>query len=145
MDLTKQPQKLRRAAIPLAGALTLGSAASLGFPGEQASLVFVILAIIVGGLLSMLVGWPVLWLTERYFQTPLRYLVAGMVTGLLIWTGCVLPNLVDAITATIVKPFVLPPKFKEGAVFFAIIGAVSGVAAVMIDRFIGLIERTRKA
>ena len=145
MDRTKQPQKLRRVAIPLAGAVTLSSAASLGFPDEDANLVLVILAFIVGGLLSMLVGWPVLWLTERYFQTPLRYLVAGIVTGLLIWTGCVLPNLVDAITATAAKPFVQPSGFKEGAAFFALIGAVSGVAAVMIDRFIRLVERRRKA
>jgi hypothetical protein len=145
MNRTKQPQKLRRVAIPLAGAVTLSSAASLGFPDEDANLVLVILAFIVGGLLSMLVGWPVLWLTERYFQTPLRYFIAGIVTGLLIWTGCVLPNLVDAITATTAKPFVQPSGFKEGAAFFAFIGAVSGVGAVMIDRFIRLIERTRKA
>jgi hypothetical protein len=143
MTLTKKPQKLRRITVPLAGAITLAVATLLIFPSGEAGIPVFILMFMIGGLLSMLVGWPVLWLTERYLQTPLRYIAAGMFTGLLIWVGCVLPNIIEAFTATAVKPFVQPRYFKEGAVVFVVIGAVAGAAAVMIDRVIGMIARAR--
>ncbi len=120
-------------AVPLSGALTLGTAAALYIPSTDDSTPAFILMFMIGGLLSMLVGWPVLWLTERYLQSPLRYIAGGMITGLLIWVFCALPNLAGAVTTSSAKPFVWPMSFSHGATVFVFIGIVAGSLCTAIN------------
>lgn len=128
-------------AVPLSGAITLGTAAALYLPGSDESIPAFILMFMVGGLLSMLVGWPVLWFTERYLQSPLRYIAGGMITGLLIWVFSALPNLVDAITTSSASPFVWPMNFSHGALVFVFIGIVAGSLCTAINSCIGFLRR----
>ena len=139
-----ETQKVTRGwvfSVPLSGALTLGGAAALFLPGADDSTPAFILMFMIGGLLSMLVGWPVLWLTERYLQSPLRYIVGGMITGLLIWIFCALPNLVDAVTTSPAKPFVWPMSFSHGATVFVFIGIVAGSLCTAINSCYGFLRR----
>ncbi|MCF5710121.1 hypothetical protein GIV19_22965 [Pseudomonas syringae] len=92
-------QQGRLYAVPLSGSLTLGTATIVAFPGSDAGVSIFFVSALIGGFLSMLVGWPVLWLIEGYLQTPLLYIAGGMIAGLLIWTFTSLPNLFQALSA----------------------------------------------
>ncbi len=120
-------------AVPLSGALTLGTTTVIGFYGPDIGLSTFVMAGLVGAFLSMLAGWPVLWFIERYLTTPLRYIAGGIVTGLLIWLCITLEQLVNAMHAMVSGgDYVLPESFLEGAVFFAFIGMVAGIVCTGI-------------
>ncbi|WP_024694173.1 hypothetical protein [Pseudomonas syringae] len=144
-DQNPQAQRGWLYAVPLSGALTLGMAASLGFSaGSDERLSLFILPFMVGGFLGMVAGWPVLWCVERYLHTPLRYIAGGMITGLLIWTAIVLPNLVEATRALMSGDgYAWPREFLGGAAFFAGIGMVAGVVCTLINLCVKRIKRMR--
>lgn len=72
--------------IPICAGIPLAIVAMLilsdGSSGHMAAL---ILFFLVGMGIGMLVGWPVLWLTDRLLTHRLRYIVGGTVSGFLIW------------------------------------------------------------
>ncbi|MCD5983701.1 MULTISPECIES: hypothetical protein [Pseudomonas] len=120
-------------AVPLSGALTLGTTTILAFSGPDIGLSAFVMACLVGAFLSMLAGWPVLWFIERYLKTPLRYIAGGIVTGLLIWLCFTLENLVQAMHAMLsAGDHALPKSFLEGAVFFAFTGMLAGMVCTGI-------------
>lgn len=120
-------------AVPLSGALTLGTTTTLVFSGPDIGLSAFVMACLVGAFVSMLAGWPVLWVIERYLKTPLRYIAGGIVTGLLIWLCFTLENLVQAMHAMLsAGDHALPKSFLEGAVFFAFTGMLAGMVCTGI-------------
>ncbi|WEK11834.1 MAG: hypothetical protein P0Y51_14570 [Candidatus Pseudomonas colombiensis] len=72
-------------AVPVSGGLTLGGVAVLLDPGGSENLSLFCFFALVGALLSLLVSWPVLWLMQRFFSTPWRYVIGRGISGVLIW------------------------------------------------------------
>lgn len=79
--------------IPLCGGASLAVAAmwAFAFPSEPVPLF--IISFLVGAGIAMLVGWPVLWLTDRLLTHRSRYIVGGTVSGFLIWLFLGAPGL----------------------------------------------------
>lgn len=134
-DGLPRPQQGWVYAVPLSGGITLGAAAVLSFASPEERVPAFIFAFMVGGILSMLVGWPTLWLIERYLRTPLRYVAGGMITSLVIWVFCALPNLLNAFWSPSAQAFAWPTHFSGGAATFLLIGVVAGCVCTAINCF----------
>jgi hypothetical protein len=113
--------------VPLAGGVTLGSAATLFLSGDESSLPGFVLFFLIGALLSMLVSWPVLWLVERFVATRLRYVIGGVISSMLIWLMIAAPLLLPHPAALSERSMELPPMFREGAAAFALSGLIAGI------------------
>jgi tetrahydromethanopterin S-methyltransferase subunit F len=110
-------------AVPLSGGLTLGLAASVFI---EHSLGAFCLFFLIGGLLGMLVCWPVLWLVERRLNTSWRYLVGGVISSGLIWLMSALPHFLDYARASVPADYPWPSRFGQGALLFLALGLVAG-------------------
>lgn len=71
--------------IPMCGGASLAVAATWAFASPSEIVPLFIISFLVGAGIAMLVGWPVLWLTDRFLTHRLRYIVGGTVSGFLIW------------------------------------------------------------
>lgn len=71
--------------IPLCGGSSLAVVATWAFASPSEIVPSLIFSFLVGAGIAMLVGWPVLWLTDRLLTHRLRYIVGGTVSGFLIW------------------------------------------------------------
>ncbi|NWB99190.1 hypothetical protein HX882_25175 [Pseudomonas gingeri] len=110
-------------AVPLSGGLTLGAAATWYLASGRAFILF----FLIGGLLGVLVGWPVLWGVERFLRTDLRYIIAGMLSGLLIW-------LVPAASSFLAYPAASPTGVPIWPVIvFVFIGLLSGSLCLLFN------------
>jgi len=114
-------------AIPLAGGLALGTAASIFFSAQADVLPAFILFFVIGALISMLVCWPMLWLVERYLVTPWRHVIGGAGSGLLIWLISIGPIFMVRPTLIFQGAVTLPPLFWLGPVVFVSIGVIAGL------------------
>jgi len=113
-------------ALPLTGGLILGGAACVFFFSGTETLPAFVLFFLIGALLGLLVGWPVLWLVERFLVTPWRYVIGGAGPGLLIWLGCVAPLFVSGPALMPKGVVALPPLFWVGPVVFVACGLLAG-------------------
>lgn len=133
-------------AVPLSGGLTLGVAAVvLVGPGASDSLSAFWLGFLIGGLLSMLVCWPILWLIERFLNTPWRYVLGGGVSGSLIWLMIGLPNFIDYLQTAAPAVYLWPPAFWQGALLFTAFGLAAGALCTLINRVCEWRHRQRNA
>jgi len=117
-------------AVPLSGGLTLGLAATLFM---DHSLGAFCLFFLIGGLLGMLVCWPVLWLVERFLSTSWRYLVGGVISAGLIWLLSALPHFRDFALASVPADYPWPPRFGQGALLFLALGLVAGGLCTVLN------------
>jgi len=93
---------------------------------------------LIGGLISMLVSWPVLWLVERFLTTRLRYLIGGVVSSFFVWLLSVAPVFL-ANPQALLKGSVLSPRgFWSGLIIYLAIGLVSGAVYMAINGFLAL-------
>lgn len=127
----------RVVSVPLSGGLTLGVAAVL-FLSDGAA--FVLFSLI-GALLGMLVGWPMLWGVERFLTARLRYIIAGMLSSLLIWLVCMVPVFFTYATSSSKDGAVWPTLFGRGLTVFLSIGLLSGGVCTLFN---WLYERRRR-
>ncbi|NBF05922.1 hypothetical protein GV819_26875 [Pseudomonas sp. Fl5BN2] len=75
----------RVVAVPLAGGLTLGSIVAWILPKGSETLAAFLFGATVGGWVSMLVSWPLLWLVEFLLASRWRYVIGGAFSGLVLW------------------------------------------------------------
>ncbi|WP_248747915.1 hypothetical protein [Pseudomonas sp. MWU12-2037] len=119
----------RVVSVPLSGGVTLGMAAVLFLSDGAAFILFSL----IGALLGMLVGWPVLWGVERFLKTRLRYVIAGMLSALLIWLASIAPAFLGYPAALSKGAAVWPTLFWHGAIVFPSIGLLSGCVCMLFN------------
>lgn len=73
--------------LPLCGGLPIAVAALYAFDASanESPVAIFFFVFFIGAGLSMLLGWPLLWLIERFFTGRFRYIIGGLWTGFLIW------------------------------------------------------------
>ncbi|KQQ62537.1 hypothetical protein ASF84_27275 [Pseudomonas sp. Leaf127] len=117
-------------AVPLSGGLVLGGAAAVL---AQSAGMFMFFTLI-GTLLSMLFGWPVLWLIERFFSTRWRYVLGGGISGGLIWLVFGAPVIATdpQALANVLGPWSFLLSWLM--VPFLLLGLVAGGLCTLLDR-----------
>ncbi len=117
-------------AVPLSGALALGGATAVVSQSGGMSLFFTL----IGVLLGMLFGWPVLWLVERFFSTRWRYVLGGVISGGLIWLVFGAP--VIATDPEALANVLGPWRFLLSwlMVPFLLVGLLAGVMCTLLER-----------
>ncbi len=112
--------------IPLCGGIPVAVVITSAIDdGSGTTLTSWILFFLVGAGLSMLAGWPVLWLTERFLTTRWRYVIGGVITGLLLWLLFGVPGLRPTPVAQQMN--FLMYQIKYGVLLFVLMGCVSGL------------------
>lgn len=119
----------RVVAVPLSGGVTLGVAAVLFLSSGAAFILFSL----IGALLGMLVGWPVLWGVERFLTAHSRYVIAGLLSSLLIWLAAAAPAFFTYATASSKDDAVWPMLFGQGLIVFLSIGLLSGGVCTLFN------------
>lgn len=120
-----QMSKIYVLGIPLCGGVTLAVVASMALGDGSETLATFILSFLVGAGLSMLAGWPALWLVERFLTTRWRYVIGGLISGLLIWLLFGVPGLRPTPVAQHMN-FLLY-QLQYGVLLFIAMGCVSGL------------------
>lgn len=119
-------------AVPVSGAMAVGGTAML-FPLGLEPLRMAIFFAFIGALLSMLVSWPVLWLMERFVSTRWRYLLGGVISGVLIWLlfGAQVTPADQVAIAKAVGPWYVLLQYL--IVPFVLIGLLAGVICTALN------------
>lgn len=111
--------------IPLCGGVTLAVVATLALGDGSGALASFIIFFLVGAGLGMAAGWPALWLTERFLTTRWRYVIGGVISGLLIWLLFGAPGLRPTPVAQNMNFLLYQLQF--GVLLFIAMGGASGL------------------
>lgn len=132
-------------AIPLSGGLSLGTVAVIATISQSSGLLSIVsmffMLFLIGGLISMLVSWPMLWLVERFLTTRLRYLIGGVTSSFFVWLLSVAPVLLAKPQALLKGAELSPRGFWPGLIVYLVIGLVAGAVYTVI---IGFLDRRRR-